>query len=199
MDSYIILLAWFFAMLIPEFMAADSNPHALRSLGTLPVVFIFSAFAFNYFIQRASKQNASLKGLVLSVVIFLLLVVGLFNPIKYFAFWSKTPEAARAFEKTVTNITDYAKIQPPQREVFVAVGNMQRVPPRLFNYQNPNFHDLHPVEIGTVQPRDPNNFVVIFTDYQKDSIIQNIESRFPGMQVRQFTDAVGSTFYTLSR
>ena len=27
-------------MLIPEFMAAEGNPHALRSIGTLPVVFI---------------------------------------------------------------------------------------------------------------------------------------------------------------
>ncbi|MFA5777663.1 MAG: glycosyltransferase family 39 protein [Parcubacteria group bacterium] len=196
---YITLLAWFFAMLVPEFMGAEGNPHALRSIGTLPAVFILAGFAFNYFIGLSERKNFKLVHFTAPFVIVMLIAIGMFNPIKYFFFWAKTPEAAQAFEKTMTNMQRYIQTMPPQKEIFVAVGNMQRVPVRFWNWKNPNFHDLNPEEISSINPKDADNFVVVFTDLEKDSIINNIETRFPGIKFQEFSDQFGMKFYVLTK
>lgn len=196
---YITLLAWFFAMLIPEFMGAEGNPHALRAIGTIPVVFIFSAFAFNYFIGLSERKKFKFRHFTAPFVIVILIAIGMFNPIKYFFFWAKTPKAAEAFEKTMTNIEGYIRSIPPQKEIFVAVGNMQRVPVRFWNWENKNFYDLDPSGINGINPKDADNFVVIFTDYQKDEITKNIRTRFPGMELQEFSDKFGFKFYVLTK
>ena len=197
LSIYITLLAWFFAMLIPEFMGVDGNPHALRAIGTLPVVFILAGFSFNYFIGLAEKKNLTMKEFAVSLVMAMLVFVGLFNPIKYFFFWANTQKAAESFEKTMANAQNYIKTIPPSKEIFVAAGNMQRVPVRFFNWNNPNFHDINPDEIKIIQPKDPKNFVVVFTDLEKDSIIENITSRFPEITFEKFIDPLGMSFYVL--
>lgn len=195
---YIILLTWFFAMLVPEFMGAEGNPHALRAIGTLPVVFILAGFAFNYFIGLSERKNFKFNHFTAPFIIVLLIAIGMFNPIKYFFFWAKAPEAAQAFEKNITDIEKYIELSSPQKEVFVVVGNMQRVPVRFWNWTNPNFHDLDPIELNDIKPKDTGNFVVIFTDYQKDEIVKNIQSRFPEMKLEEHRDQLGFTFYTLT-
>ncbi len=199
LDIYIALLAWFFVMLIPEFMGAESNPHALRAIGTLPVVFILAGFAFNYFIGLSERKKFGLSFFVAPFAIVMFIAIGMFNPIKYFLFWAKTPQAAQAFEKTMADMETYIKTIPPNKEIFVVVGNMQRVPPRFFNWGNPDFHDLHPVEINNIEPRDSNNLEVLFTDFYKEEIIKSIQSRFPNMKLQTFTDSFGMSFYVLSK
>lgn len=199
MATYLILLAWFFAMLVPEFMGYDNNPHALRSIGTLPVTFIFAGLTFNYFLKRAENETYFFRKLTAGIIILMLISIGLLNPIKYFFFWANKPQTAQAFEATTADIKNYIKTLPPQREIFVVVGNMQRVPVRVFNWNNQNFHDLHPVDIGNIQPKDENNFTVLLTDFQKDQIINSVRSRFCGMELRTFTDSYGLVFYSLSR
>lgn len=196
---YITLLAWFFVMLIPEFMGAESNPHALRAIGTLPVVFIFTGFAFNYLIGLSERRSFKFNHFIAPFVIVMLIAIGIFNPIKYFAFWAPSPEAAQAFEKTMADIETYIKTIPPNNEIFVVVGNMQRVPPRFFNWENQNFRDLHPVEIENIKPKDTENFTVLFTDFYKEEITASINSRFPDMKLQTFTDSFGMNFYALSK
>jgi len=199
LSIYITLLAWFLAMLIPEFMGAEGNPHALRAIGTLPVVFILAAFAFNYFIGLSERKSFKFNHFALPFIIAMLIFIGMFNPIKYFVFWAHTPEAAQAFEKNITDIGKYVKTLPAQKEIFVAVGNMQRVPVRFWNWENGNFHDLDPVEINDIKPKNTDNFVVIFTDYQKEEIIKSVESSFPDMKLQTFTDSFGTNFYVLNK
>ncbi len=199
MATYLILLTWFFAMLMPEFMGADSNPHALRAIGTLPVVFIFAGLAFNYVLKFASGRSAFYRKIVIIFLAITFVFIGIFNTVKYFYFWANKPQTAQAFETTMTDIKDYIKTLSSEEEIFVAAGNMQRVPVRIFNWNNPNFHDLHPMDIDTLKAKDINNTVIIFTDFQKDQIIRSIDSRFCGMKLKQFTDSYDLVFYTLSR
>ena len=83
MDKYVFLVVWFFAMLAPEFLTAEGNPHALRSIGTLPVVFLFSGITFDLFMRQTEKHTLFFKKLVLGLIIFMLVLIGFFNSIKY--------------------------------------------------------------------------------------------------------------------
>lgn len=194
---YTVILVWFFSMLIPEFMGVEGNPHALRAIGTIPVVFILSGFAFNYFIGIAERKNVVIKQFTLYLILATLVFVGLFNPIKYFVFWANTPKAAESFEKTIVDAQKYIQNIPPEKEIFFVAGNMQRVPVRFFNWNNQNFKDLNPEELSQIIPKDSNNLVVVFTDMEKENIIANIGERFPNLKLETIRDQFGMTFYVL--
>jgi hypothetical protein len=195
LETYVFLLTAFFTMLIPEVLGYEGNPHALRAIGTIPAVFIFAGLGFSYFLGQADRYSLTHKKITVGLAVIMLVSIGLFNPIKYFVFWANNPKTAQSFEKTTADIEKYIETVSSGKEIFLVVGNMQRVPPRYFNWGNPNFHDLHPVEIAGIQPKNIQNFIVLFTDYQKDQIIENIKIRFPNMQMEEKKDNLGMSFY----
>ncbi len=197
LEVYTFLLSGFFIMLLPEVMGAEGNPHALRSIGTMPFVFLFAALTFNYFISQAKDKNYIYKKVVAGLMFLMLISIGLFNPIKYFVFWAHEPKAAQAFDKNLADAESYIQTLPSDEKVFFVADNMARVPLRLFNFKNQNFKDLHPAELETVISNDAENFTVIFTDYQKEEIEKNIQARFPEMQLEEKTDSAGLSFYVL--
>lgn len=197
LEVHAFLLLWFFAMLIPEVMGYEGNPHALRAIGTLPAVFLFAAMTFNYFLGKVEDKAYTHKKIIASLIILMLFSIGVFNSVKYHSVWAKKAEVAQAFEKTTGNIGNYIKTLPKDKEVFVVVGNMQRIPPRFFSWGNSNFHDLHPMEIGNIEPKNIFKFEVIFTDYQKDKITENLISRFPNLKLEEKKDNFGESFYIL--
>jgi 4-amino-4-deoxy-L-arabinose transferase-like glycosyltransferase len=197
LEVYTFLLAGFFLMLLPEIMGEEGNPHALRSIGTMPFVFIFAAITFNYFWGRAQEKTYIHKKIVTGIVLVMLLSIGLFNPFKYFVLWANNPKTAEAFEANLADAQNYIRTLPSGEEIFFVSGNMQRVPLRLFNSENPNFQELHPTDLDTIQPKDIKNFTVIFTDYQKDDIVSNLVSRFPNLKLEERTDRAGMKFYIL--
>jgi len=197
LEVYTLLLFWFFLMLVPEFMTNEGLPHALRSIGTLPVVLIFAAIAFEYILALSEKYGYLYQKLVLSLILVAFIAIGLFNPLKYFFFWAQNVKTAQAFEKNITDLAFYVKSLPPTTEVYAVLGNMQRVPPRLFNWGNPNFHDMHPLEIDKINPKNTSNFVVVFSDYYKDETLKNLTQRFPNLRFQEIKDRFGLKYYIL--
>lgn len=59
---YSFLLGWFFTMLVPEFLTSEGLPHSLRSIGTLPVVYIISTVPFAWALGKfINIRNITLK------------------------------------------------------------------------------------------------------------------------------------------
>jgi len=55
--SFFLLTVWFFAMLLPVITTAEGIPHGLRSIGTIPVVFILSGWALYELSQLVMKTH----------------------------------------------------------------------------------------------------------------------------------------------
>lgn len=194
LDVYVFLLSWFFIMLAPEFLTAEGNPHTLRAIGTLPVVFIFSALAFDYVLKFASDRSAFFKKIVIVFLAAAFAFIGIFNTVKYFYFWANKPETARAFEKNLMEVTNYLKLLPAEEEKFVIAENMQRIPIKIFSTELANIFFVYPREIDRINPQ--KKFTIILTN-RDDGIIASLQKRFPGLELQEFKDAVGSTFYVL--
>lgn len=197
LEIYTFLLSSFFFMLVPEFMTAEGNPHALRAIGSLPFTFIISALIFNYFFEYAENHRPILKKTILIIFISMLFSIGIFDSVKYHLVWAKKIKTAESFEKTNMSIVKFINFLSPQTEIFVIMDNMQRVPIRLFQHNRENFHDLHPMEAKKIKPKDPKNFIVIFSDYQKDEIIKDVTTRFPLLQPEEVRDEFDLKFYIL--
>jgi len=196
MDKRIFLVVWFFAMLAPEFLTAEGNPHALRSIGTLPVVFLFSGITFDLFIRKAEKHTDFFRKLTFVMIVAMLIFIGLFNSIKYHYFWANKIETARSFEKPLMEISAYIKTLPGQTEKYVLTGNMQRVPIRLFNQNASNLSFLYPGQNDQVNPRNAGDFVIILTE-RNDEAINALLERFPTLSLEEKKDSLGICYYIL--
>ncbi len=196
-DVYVLLFSWFFLMLAPEFMTAEGLPHALRSIGTLPVVFIFSALAFNYFLEISYSHTHILKTFNYSLVIFVLVSIGFFNGIKYHIVFPKKPEAARSFEKNLIDASNYLKSLPKEKEKFVFAESMQRIPIQVLNWKLPNTQYLYRSQMEELSPKT-DDFVVILAE-KNDELKKYLTTKFPNHKFRELTSPSGLSFCTLTK
>lgn len=195
LETYTLLLSWFFIMLVPEFMTAEGNPHALRCIGTLPVVFILSALTFEFFLRRAEKYSYIFKKITTFLIIAMLISIGIFNTIKYHLVWANQPETASSFDKNLLEISNYLKTKPKNRQVFIIIESMQRIPIQLFNWETSNISYYYPGEIDQINPED-NNFEIIMTD-KNDEIITSLQEKFPQLNFEEIKDEFGLSYYIL--
>ena len=124
--SHWLLVVWFFVMLFPGILTFEGIPHALRTIGVIPAVYIFAGLAgwrlYN-FLERNIKNK---KLLILASIIFLLMVMVVqFD--KYFLKWAKRPEVKDAFSKNYVEIGNYLNSLPPKIQKYVIV-NVSGVP-----------------------------------------------------------------------
>lgn len=196
LEVYAFLIFSFFLMLVPEVLTAEGNPHALRSIGTLPFVIIFSAISFNYFFEYAEDHNRIFKKIILTIFIFILLSIGIFNSVKYHLIWAKKTETASSFEKNLMDISAYLKTLSSSQEKFVLAENMQRIPIKLFNQNAPNVEYVYFGQAQYISPKNKNNFIIIMT-HKNNEIISLLQEKFPNLNLEEKKDDSGMSFYIL--
>lgn len=114
-----LLLGWFVAMLMPEFLTNEGLPHALRSIGTLPVVYLIATLPFfwlsDYYRRKPSRSRLSLA-LFLGLVLF---ASGTWNVVKYHVFFAENPNQWGAFNADYTMMAEYLQSLPPETKKYV--------------------------------------------------------------------------------
>lgn len=200
--AYFFLLSWFFIMLVPEFMTGEGLPHALRSIGTLPVAMILAAIAFDFVLKKAERKSYYYAKIVFSITLVVLASIGVFNAVKYFYFWAKNPMTENSFDKNLTDISKYLKTLPPQKEKFIVNSfgpyhsPLDRLPIQIFNPTSTNLTYLYSWQnFDQIQPRS-NDFIVILTGKDADTDAR-IEARFPGKKLQAIKPSSGSVYYIL--
>jgi hypothetical protein len=116
---YTLLLAWLFSLLIPEFLAYEGNPHALRAIGTIPVVFIIATIPFLWILGRISHFGMGLKTATISALFAGFLFIGIADPMKYFVFFNDNPQQHGAFNANFTNMAKYLLSLPDDTRKYV--------------------------------------------------------------------------------
>jgi 4-amino-4-deoxy-L-arabinose transferase-like glycosyltransferase len=196
LDVYVFLLAWFFTLLIPEFLAAEGNPHALRSIGTLPVVMIIAVIPFMWIIKRYHAYGHAFKFFIFSILLFTFLFIGIADPIKYFVFFANNPKQHQAFEANLKEVSNYIQTLPKSEEKYIVTGSMQRLTIKFLNQALPNTFYKYPEEAGSISPKNMKNFIIIFTDADW-KIINAQRNRFPDILFEEHRNFFGDTFYVL--
>jgi hypothetical protein len=72
---------------------------------------------------------------------------------------------------------------------------MQRIPIQIFNQDLPTTYYAYPGQAVYIEPKDKNNFILIFTDRNED-IVSNFQQKYPGMLFSEIKDSVGMSYYT---
>lgn len=192
---YAFLLAWFFVLLIPEFLAHEGNPHALRAIGTLPVVFIIATIPFLWIFGKAEKFGHFFRLATFSLLAASFAFIGIFDTVKYLVFFANNPKQHQAFEANLVETSKYLNALPANLEKDVVTGSMQRVTIKYLNPTMPKLTYFYPGEIDAIMPTD-RNFVIIFTDPNWEAI-NKLRDRFKDIAFEEHTNQFGDTFYVL--
>lgn len=114
-----LLIGGFVTMLAPEFLTDEGLPHALRSIGTQPFVFLFATIPIVFVYRRIARAKA---GSALAVAGFLFLVLAgsaAWNITKYFILFADRPEQHTSFDARTTNMATYLLGLPAETNKYV--------------------------------------------------------------------------------
>ena len=193
---YLFLLCWLFALLIPEILASEGNPHALRSIGTLPAVMLIAVIPLEWFFSHIGRYGKGFAIAATSVVTVMLLFGGIFDIIKYHYFFANNPLQHQSFSANLTREAYYIRSLPAGSEKFVIAENMERVPIKFLTDGITNISYYHQNETDSIQPADASTMYVLMDSYRED-IAAKLMIRFPSLKIETVQDRFGSTFYVL--
>ncbi len=191
---YGLLLAWFVLFLLPEMLTYEGLPHALRSIGTLPVVYLFAAISINALIDWVVYKRQQTRVFLLTIIGIFLLFVGVFNTLKYHVFWAQNPKTATAFHKDLHDIVTALPTYPPYKEKIIIAGPLERLSVSFFVGDDDHVHYKTPQEVSslTLQPHD-----IIFVPQEHADTMKQLPQTTPPYITEKHLQKGASVFYTI--
>lgn len=195
-NVYAFLLVWFFALLIPEFLAYEGNPHALRSIGTLPAVMLIAVLPFLWVFKKTNSFGHSFRIFAISILFASFAFIAIFDTAKYFVFFANNPKQHSAFEGNLKEVSNYVRSLPSTTQKNIVTGSMERLTIKYLNQNLPNTSYFYPGQADSIDFKPEADSVIIFTDSDWETI-NATRNRFPEIVFQQHTNKFGDTFYTL--
>lgn len=184
------LFSWFIIFLLPNFLTIEGNPHALRAIGVMPAVMIFSGIGLIWLYKKAqnyvSPQLLRLKKEIFLFLIVFLFFIGGYNFNLYFTRWASNPNVANAFSQNQVKIAGYLNNLPKETEKYVlwhpddrSTDNGLPVSAQTIYFltsQKTKINYLRADELDKIKP-EKNNAVIVPIYYSLD-LLHNLNKRF---------------------
>lgn len=194
---YGTVLAWLIIMLSPAFLTVEGVPHALRSIGSLPAVYLIAAVPISWLFSLACPWSVS-RNKALSILgnslchaksgilICALFLTFFYTYVNYFYVWGPSYQAAAAFEKRLVNIGEYMTELEQGKTKYLIVNHKAKVtdlgfpvslePIHFFTYKKANnIVYLLPEQIDAINA--DGNFEIIL-QRRDDALIQELTNKF---------------------
>jgi 4-amino-4-deoxy-L-arabinose transferase-like glycosyltransferase len=127
---YCFLFSCFFAMLLPGVLTYEGLPHSLRTIGVIPVAYIFAALGGFWLFEKMKNckwlslkpKNKFLRSFLCFVFIFLAFTLFTAQFQKYFDAWGNNPNTAGAFTQKFVDIGNVLNSLPQETQKYVIVN-----------------------------------------------------------------------------
>ncbi len=131
--KYFMLAGWFWSMLLPVVTTAEGIPHGLRSIGTIPAVFIMAAVGFMTVVKIAEYIRVKYwpyitdwqKTFIFYIrrVTAIAFIAALLSQtyILYFVYAANSPENFYAFRSDLTPVTEYLKSNGDKSDTYLVL------------------------------------------------------------------------------
>lgn len=117
----VFLFSLFFVMLLGSILTYEGIPHALRSIGVIPPVFVFVGLG-SYWMYEKLKQIIKNGKLLLAICFLTLAVIGYAEFNKYFSLWAKKPKVSEAFAVNYADAGYFLNSVPDDVPKYVIVN-----------------------------------------------------------------------------
>lgn len=119
LNFWVFIISGFFIMLLPSILTYEGLPHALRTIGSIPFVFIFVGLGLDFLYKKLRHFNLKYLNTIF-VIFFLLIMAANFN--KYFLKWGKNPEVKGAFSQNLVDIGKYLLKNKGSNKIYVIIN-----------------------------------------------------------------------------
>ncbi|MDP1629325.1 MAG: hypothetical protein Q8L57_01755, partial [bacterium] len=116
------LILGFFLMSLPEILTTEGLPHALRSIGAIPFVFMFSGLGVRFVLSEIHYKSSVHKFSANIAIGLILIAVGWLGAFQYFYLWDDRPETRDAFSQGFVDIGNYLNSLPRESLKTVIVN-----------------------------------------------------------------------------
>jgi hypothetical protein len=171
--KYFLLAGWFWAMLIPVITTAEGIPHGLRSIGTIPVVFIMTTVGLMWVMDLAGKVVAKFWPYItenqrklldfafaLKTVVFIAALI-LQTYFLYFVYAYNSPENFYAFRSDLTPVSEYLKAHGTKADTYLILDTFSIQTVDYFTSdQGQPYHQVDPERSWQLQNLKPNDKIV---------------------------------------
>ncbi len=200
--KHIFLMGWLLVMLLPNFLAPEGAPHALRALGALPAVFIFSALGLNAIYEKTQRhfnrallnpqndpwfnQIKRIKKELSLLAMLLLIFIGVWEGRTYFVVWGNKLEVVNNFEQRLTDIGNYLKNLPPNTKKIVVVNengsiiknvSIQAQPIMFLNYADTSITYITGEDLSALADNLENT--IIIPTKTDNEVINKLTQKYP--------------------
>jgi len=125
-----LLISWFFIMLIPGFMSSEA-PHAIRTIGVLPIVMILAArgmwWAFeklsDWYKAHDAHPQQERHVAVAMVMLILLGTIGFVEYWRYFKIWGPSSATASAFNQEYVELANNINATSTKTRRYILVND----------------------------------------------------------------------------
>ena len=164
--KYAALAAWFWGLLLPVITTAEGIPHGLRSIGTIPAVFIISAiglYKFGEYVWRLHSKFCNvgtfrnwLVGTAFKLTVFcFLLALVLQSYFAYFVYAYNSPENFYSFRSDLSPVSAYLKARCGKLNTYLVLDKFSvQSTDFLTSDRHGNFSDSCSVPYVQVDPED---------------------------------------------
>lgn len=116
------LISGFFLLSLPEILTTEGLPHALRSIGTIPFVFMFSGLGARTVLSEIQYKKTAHQILFCAAVGAIMAGIGLLGIFQYFYLWDNRTEVQDAFSQGLVDIGNHLNGLPPDIQKTVIVN-----------------------------------------------------------------------------
>jgi 4-amino-4-deoxy-L-arabinose transferase-like glycosyltransferase len=116
----LFLISWWFVMLLPGILTYEGMPHALRTIGIMPAVFILVSMG-GFWLYEKLKRFINKKFLLTLSIIFLVFLASS-EFYKYFYLWAENPKVSEAYNTNYANMGNYLNSLPDNVKKYVVVN-----------------------------------------------------------------------------
>ncbi len=128
--THTLMFSWFFVMLLPGFLSIEA-PHALRTIGVIPMVMLFAGrgiwWTFQWLDAWTEKAHPLpheyrvYNALAIWALVILMAAIGLYEYNRYFNIWAPSEATAEAFNQDYADIAYKINSLPIKMRKYVIV------------------------------------------------------------------------------
>lgn len=131
--KHFLLALWFWAMLLPVVTTAEGIPHGLRSIGTIPAVFIITSFGIYRFVfviltiiglrhrETTPWKVRLIEGALIAVVPVFAATIILQTYFAYFVYAANSPENFYFFRSDLTPVSQYLNANGHKNNTYLVL------------------------------------------------------------------------------
>ncbi len=169
-------------LLLPAILSAEGSPHALRSIGSLPIAIGLAAIGIVYLLdvwRGVFPLNAGARIAGSSMIVVLLGLSAYYGYAQYFLAWANAPQTYKAYNENATSLAAYYNLHPFSGQRYAVSPEYPLKPVAYLTHNKSTYQQIELSGINGLafEPSKAKEFSILSDD--KDKVLAKLSVKYP--------------------